>query len=138
MEMLMWLDMVVRYGVGNRHPCPDGCRSSLGVLGLVARHDIDKKIKDLGARDSGDDAGLLQRAALVLLCAHPTGSRMNISQARVKTTGGNHADVVIDLHDLLDTGERQVVVLEIGGGLGLAPFIRSMAARPACTTCHRF
>jgi hypothetical protein len=87
MEMLMWLDMVVRYGVGNRHPCPDGCRSSLGVLGLVARHDIDKKIKDLGARDSGDDAGLLQRAALVLLCAHPTGSRMNISQARVKTTG---------------------------------------------------
>jgi hypothetical protein len=131
MEMLMWLDMVVRYGVGNRHPCPDGCRSSLGVLGLVARHDIDKKIKDLGARDSGDDAGLLQRAALVLLCAHPTGSRMNISQARVKTTGGNHADVVIDLHD---AGERQVVVLEIG----LAPFIRSMAARPACTTCHRF
>jgi hypothetical protein len=45
--------------------------------------------------------------------------------------GSDHVDVLVGLHDLLDAGKRQVVVLEIGGGLDLAPFIRNMVARPA-------
>jgi hypothetical protein len=46
---------------------------------------------------------------------------MNISQAREDDghLNGNHAEVLIGLHDFLDAGE-QVVVLEIGGGLDLA------------------
>ena len=38
--------------------------------------------------------------------------------------GGDHADVLVGLHDLLDAGEREVVVLEVGGGLDLAVLLR--------------
>jgi hypothetical protein len=58
-------------------------------------------------------------------------SRMNISQAREDDghLNGNHAEVLIGLHDFLDAGE-QVVVLEIGGGLNYLQQSRSRGTAP--------
>jgi hypothetical protein len=38
--------------------------------------------------------------------------------------GGDHADVLVGFHDLLDAGEREVVILEVGSGLDLAVLLR--------------
>jgi hypothetical protein len=134
MEILLWLDIVVRHGVGGRHPCcrvrDPGPNGSLGALSLVPRHDVDEEIEDLGARDGGGDVGFLQRAALVLLGVRPAAvgeledEHLAGAGEDDGRLGGDHADVLVGLHDLLDAGERQVVVLEVGGGLDLAVLLR--------------
>lgn len=134
--MLLRLDIVVGHGVGGGQtgggvgdPGGNG-GGGLGVLGLVAGHDVDEEVEDLGAGDGGGDVGLLERAALVLLGVRPAavGELEDEHLARPGEhdggLGGDHADVLVGLHDLLDAGEGEVVVLEVGGGLDLAVLLR--------------
>jgi hypothetical protein len=70
------------------------------------------------------------RRLLSSTCAQPrwVSSSTNISHAREKTTGpllgGDHEDVLVGLRGLLDAGEREVVILGVGGGLDLAALLR--------------
>jgi hypothetical protein len=81
-------------------------------------------------RDAGGDVRLLPRAALVLLCVHPAtvGELEDEHLASACEDGGHlcgdHADILVSLHDFLDAGKQHVVALEIGGGLDLAVLLR--------------
>jgi hypothetical protein len=130
MEILLWLNIVVCHGVGGRHPCcrvrDPGPNGSLDVLSLVPWHDVDEEIEYLSARDGTGDVRFMQRAALALLgvCPAVAGDLEDEHLTGVREDdgrlSGDHVDVLIGLHDLLDVGERQVVVLEVCGGLDLA------------------
>jgi len=134
---LLRLDVVVAHGVGGgqagggvRDPGWSHGGGGVGFLGLVPRHDVDEEVEDLGARDGGGDVGLLQGAALVLLGVRPAAvgeledEHLAGAGEDDGRLGGDHAHVLVGLHDLLDAGQRQVVVLEVGGGLDLAVLLR--------------
>ena len=112
------------------HPDLNAAKVSLGVLGVVPGHDVHEEVEDLGAGDGGRNVRLLERAALVLLGVRPAavGELEDEHLAGAGEDdgglGGDHAHVLVGLHDLLDPGQREVVVLEVGGGLDLAVLLR--------------
>ena len=89
------------------------------LLGLLAGHDVDEEVEDVGARDGRGDVVPLQGAALVLLGVQP-GPDGELEDEELAglgeqhgRLGGDHAHVLVGLHDLLDPGQRQLVVLEV-------------------------
>jgi hypothetical protein len=95
------------------------------LLGLLAGHDVDEEIEDVGARDGRGDVVALQGAALVLLGMEP-GADSELEDEEFAglgeqhgRLGGDHAHVLVGLHDLLDPGQRQLVVLEVRRGRAL-------------------
>ncbi|KAK9113434.1 hypothetical protein Syun_020231 [Stephania yunnanensis] len=89
------------------------------VLDVVAGDDVDEEVEDVGAGDGGGDVVLLEGAALVLLGVEP-GSDGEFEDEELACLGeedggfgGDHADVFIGFHDLLDAGEGELVVPEV-------------------------
>ncbi|GER36303.1 ribosomal RNA large subunit methyltransferaseK/L [Striga asiatica] len=89
------------------------------ILDFIPRHNINQKIKYVGARDSSGDVILLERAALVLLRVEPR-SHGELEYEELARLGEEywglcryHAHVLVGLHDLLDAGQRELVIFEI-------------------------
>ncbi|KAF7838837.1 hypothetical protein G2W53_007319 [Senna tora] len=99
------------------------------VLDLVSGHNIHQEIEYIGAGYGGGDVVLLERAPLVLLGVEP-GSDGELEDEELAglgeengRLGGDHAHVLVGLHDLLDAGEGELVVLEIVDMLDLLALV---------------
>jgi len=116
--------VVVRHPTGR---CPD---ERGVVLDLVAGDDVDEDVENVGASDGGGDVVLLEGAALVLVGVEP-GADGELEDEELAGLGeedgglgGDHADVLVGLHDLLDAGQGELVVLEVVHVLDLLPLVR--------------
>lgn len=102
--------VIVRHPAGSGPHDGTNTKASNLLLDLVSGDNVDKKIKNVGAGDGGGDIVLLEGAALVLLGVEPgpDGELEDEELARFGeeygSLGGDHADVLVGLHDLLDAG----------------------------------
>ena len=117
----------VGHGVVRHLGLVDGAGDGADVVlfGIVTRDDVDKEVKDVGFLNGGGDVASLQGASLSLLGLGP-GAMRELEDEHLAGLceedgglGGDHADVLVGLHDLLDACEREEMVLEVGGLLDL-------------------
>lgn len=106
LHRLLWVD-----GAG------DGAH--LLLLRVVTRHYVDEKVEDVRLLDGRRDIGALQGAALGLLGLRPraVGELEDEHLARLRKQHrrlcGDHAHVLVRLHDFLDARQGEEVVLEV-------------------------
>ena len=107
--------IIVQHPTGRRsyHPQPPL------VLDLIPRHNIHQKIKYIRPSNRRGDIILLQRPPLVLLRVQPRPYRQ-LQNEELAGLGEedwglrrDHPHILIRLHNLLDAGQRQLVVLEV-------------------------
>lgn len=95
------------------------------LLGVVARDYIDQKVEDICLLNGSRNIGSLQSSALGLLglcpCAVSELQNEHLTGFGEKdgSLGGDHANILITFHDLLDACEREEMIFEIGGLLDL-------------------
>lgn len=95
------------------------------LLGVIAGDDVDEEVEDVCLLNGSGDITSLQGATFSLLGLCPCAMRKLEDEhfaGLCKEDGsfcGDHADILVGLHDLLDPGEREEMVLEIGGLLDL-------------------
>lgn len=93
-----------------------------GVRGrLFARNNVNQEVEHVGLGECRSDVGPLQGSSLVLLgvdpCAHSKLRNEDITALgeQYRRLGANHLDLRVRLHDLLYTGEGQLVELVVVG-----------------------
>jgi len=101
------------------HTASSGPHERSIILDLVARDDVHQEVENVGTSDSSGDVVLLESAALVLLGVEP-GADGELEDEELAGLGeedwglrGDHADVLVSLHDLLDASEGKLVILEV-------------------------
>lgn len=93
------------------------------LLYLLAGDNVHKEVEYISPCDCCSNVVLLQGTPLVLLCMEPRadGELEDEELARLGEEDGSlcgdHAHVLVGLHDLLDAGEGELVVLEVIGVL---------------------
>lgn len=90
------------------------------LLGIIARNDIDQKVKDVSLLNSSRNIGSLQRSSFSLFGLSPRAMR-KLQDEHFTSLGekhrslcGNHANILVAFHNLLDACEWEEVIFEIG------------------------
>lgn len=100
------------------------------VLDLVSGHNIDQEIENISPGNGGGNVVFLQSASFVLLGVEPRpdGELEDEELAGLGEKDGSlgryHPHVLVGLHDLLDAGQGELVVLEIVHLLDLLALVR--------------
>lgn len=94
-------------------------------LNLLTRDDINQEIIHIALGECMDDIGLLEGFALVFLSVDPRAGgelcdeELDCLCEHHRRLCRNHLYILIELHDLLDAGQRQLVLAEGSYSVGL-------------------